>query len=257
MNIFIDAFVFIFFLQIFFFVFAAIFKTDKLTDMSYGLTFVFTAIFLYIGGKQNSNVYLLVTFLIISWGVRLAGYLFIRILKIKKDKRFDGIRENFLKFASFWLLQAISIWIIMLPVFSLYSINTQNNNQLFSLIGSLLFLTGLSIETIADMQKYKFKNNPENHGKWIDKGLWKYSRHPNYFGEMLCWWSLFFIISPFLNGFYWLSILGPIHISILLLFVSGIPTLEKKYNQIYKENKNYIQYRNKTNLLVPLPMKIF
>lgn len=237
----------IFLIQILFFIFASIFKTDKFTDLSYGLTFVFVAIYLLF--KGGSAILLAMP---IIWGIRLATYLFIRILKIKKDQRFDGVRENFWQFAKFWLLQAISIFIISLP-FIFASLNNLPKNICF--LAVILFSVGLYMETVADWQKYQFKNQQNKNDLFIKTGLWKYSRHPNYFGEMLMWWSIYLFIVRDLNGWQHLLIIGPMYISALLLFVTGVPTLEKKYEQRYGEK--WQKYKNKTSLIIPLPRVFF
>ena len=105
------------------------------------------------------------------------------------------------------------------------------------------------IETIADHQKFVFKN--KNPKKFIKSGLWKYSRYPNYFGEMLLWWGLFIMITPYLGGISLLTIIGPIFITFILLFVSGIPMLEKSYNQKYGKDKEYQEYKRSTSKLIP------
>ncbi len=230
-------------IQILFFIFASIFKTDKFTDLSYGLTFVFVAIYLLI--KCGNAVLLIMPIL---WGIRLATYLFIRILKIKKDQRFDGVREKFWSFAKFWLLQAISIFIISLP-FIFASLNDLPKNINF--LALTLFFVGLLIETIADWQKYQFKNKQNEKNSFIKHGLWKYSRHPNYFGEMLMWWSIYLFIVGDLNDWQHILIIGPIYISLLLLFVTGVPTLEKKYEKRY--GSEWTNYKKQTSLIIPLP----
>ena len=154
-----------FIVQIFFFIFAAKNKTDKVTDLSYGLSFILIAVILLI---INNNFYLYQTLLVAMislWGIRLATYLFIRILKTKKDKRFDGIREDFWKFAQFWFLQAISVWLISLP--SSYLLGNQNNFSINNLgyLGFTIWALGLIIETIADWQKFSFKIQSKNKNK--------------------------------------------------------------------------------------------
>jgi steroid 5-alpha reductase family enzyme len=104
---------------------------------------------------------------------------------------------------------------------------------------------------LADWQKYNFKNKPENKDKWTDVGLWSYSRHPNYFGEILCWVGLFIAALSYLSGIKYLFIISPIYISALLLFVSGIPPLEKRYDEKYRDNERYQQYKASTPLLIP------
>jgi steroid 5-alpha reductase family enzyme len=120
-------------------------------------------------------------------------------------------------------------------------------------LGLTVSCIGLIIETIADYQKFSFKNDPNNQGKWIQSGIWKYSRHPNYLGELLVWWGLFIIAIGYLSGALWLTILGAIYLTILLRFITGVPTLEKEYNQKYKDNEDYQRYKESTSLIFPLP----
>lgn len=249
MNILLETFLITFAVQIGFFIFAAILKTDKVTDLAYGTTFAIISVFLYLW-NQSHHLYQLIMVLVISvWGLRLSGYLFIRILKIGKDKRFDGIRENLLKFGMFWLLQTVAIWTIMLPSqLVLISENDVTINMIM-LIGLIVSLTGILIESVADWQKFVFKNKHKD--RFITTGLWKYSRHPNYFGELMVWWGLFVYAIPALAGLEYLSIIGPVFITVLLLFVSGIPTLEKKYDKKY--GADWRRYKERTSILIPLP----
>lgn len=240
-------------IQIAFFVIAATLKTDKVTDLSYGLSFVKISVLLLIIGGSFYLYQIVIAALITAWGLRLAFYLFYRIFKMGRDKRFDGIRENPVKFAGFWLLQAVSIWIIMLPATIALSAGSQKGPDIFLIAGALIWLVGLFFETVADWQKFKFKSNPENSGQWIQSGLWKYSRHPNYFGEILCWIGIFILAIPALSGWLWLSVISPVYITFLLLFLSGIPTLEKKYDERYAGNEAYKQYKNQTSILIPIP----
>jgi steroid 5-alpha reductase family enzyme len=235
-----------------FFVFAALFRTDKLTDLTYGLTFIILVLGFLFFGQTFYWYQLVLTVMVCLWAIRLVGYLFIRILKIKKDTRFNNIRQNPLSFLKFWLLQGLSVWIILWP--STYLL-VQKDNRPFSLImglGIFIWLLGLIIETIADWQKFTFKNKPQNRDLWISSGLWAYSRHPNYFGEMLVWWGIFIFTSSLLSGRFWFTIIGPVFITSLLLFVSGIPPLEKRYQQKYADNMAYQKYKKRTSLLIPL-----
>jgi steroid 5-alpha reductase family enzyme len=240
--------------QVFFFIFAAIRKTDMFTDLSYGITFVIVSWLALFSSRFTAAEPKWIIILLISiWGVRLAGYLFMRILSIKKDRRFDGIREDPVRFALFWLFQGISVWVILLPalVFIIYSESTPIS--MISWIGALIALAGIIIETITDQQKFDFKN--ENPGKWTDVGLWRYSRHPNYFGEMLVWWGIFVFVLPYLEDIQYLSVAGPIWITTLLLFITGIPTIESRYDEKYADSKEYQEYKKGTSLLIPLPKK--
>lgn len=240
--------------QTIFFVFAYKFKTDKFTDLSYGLTFVLLAIFL-LNNSSHFNYQVLTFLMILFWGIRIAGFLFLRVLILKKDKRFDGIRENVGKFAKFWLLQGLSVWIIMIPSIIIFSEKEYGTFGYSGLFGFMTWLVGLSIETIADLQKFVFKT--KNKVGWVNVGLWKYAKHPNYFGEMLVWWGIWILGIPHFSGIGFLTIIGPIYITVLLLKISGVPILDKKYRKVYKDNAEYKKYYDSTNLLVPVPKQYF
>lgn len=240
-------------IQAFFFTFAASLKTDKVTDLSYGLSFIALAFYTLLTSSVFSPLQILVVSLILLWGIRIATYLFVRILKIGRDKRFDGIRENFLKFAQFWTLQGFAVWIIMLPGLILLSSPIDLPITPLSIIGATIAITGLAIETVADWQKFTFKNKPQNKGKFIQSGIWKYSRYPNYFGEMTFWWGIFMVTLPALSGASYLAIIGPGFITYLLIFGTGIPPLEKKQLQKYGKLESFKKYRKNTSLLIPLP----
>lgn len=241
-------------IQVLFFIFAATFKTDVFTDLSYSLTFVLLSLVLLLGTGNLSFPQILLGAAVILWGIRLGGYLFTRILKMKKDPRFDGIRENVVKFAGFWLVQAITVWIVMIPVTRYFSIDQDGGLGIPLILGLLLWAAGLIIETLADLQKSKSKKEQPN--RWVSRGLWKYSRHPNFFGESLCWWGLWIATLGGVSFSFWIpGIVGPIFITILLLFGSGIPTVEKRARQKYGESAEYREYRDRTSLFIPLPPK--
>ncbi len=242
-------------INLLFFIVAFALKTDKFTDFTYGITFIILALFLNFTNQTYFPIQILITLMIIIWAIRLISYLVIRILRIKKDSRFDDKRENLLSFLQFWVFQGIAVWIIMLPAILILTQSDSIPVSSIMIMGMIVWLMGLLLESIADGQKFKFKSNPKNKDMWIQSGLWKYSRHPNYFGEMLVWWGIYLIVMPTLQGLAWLTIIGPIFITYILMFVSGIPLLEKKYDQKYVENVKYQEYRRKTSLLIPLPPK--
>jgi len=226
---------------------AFIFKTDRLTDISYGLSFVTLVAIAWIVEPfsiENTLVALMVTL----WGIRLGAFLFIRIKKMKRDKRFDGRREHFIKFLSFWLLQGITVGIVLIPAL-LFMGKTDKSTMS---VGILIWLFGLLFETIADSQKFNFNQNPSNKGAFIDRGLWKVSRHPNYFGEILVWVGMYvymFMSFSTLEKLWTLS--GPVFIILMLLFVSGIPTVEKRAEEKFGNNPAYLEYKRRTSLLIP------
>jgi steroid 5-alpha reductase family enzyme len=251
-------FLLIFTIQIGFFIFALAQKTDKFTDLAYGLTFVVVAWFALLTHPPVTADKLTLTLMVTLWGARLATYLFYRILKIGRDTRFDTIRHDPIKFGSFWLLQAVSIFVISLAFLLFLSLSSPAPNQLILQLGTAISLLGIILEAFADWQKFVFKLDPKNKNAFIQIGLWRFARHPNYFGEMLVWWGLYIATSTALSPMAALTaLLSPLWITTLLLFISGIPTLEKRYDQKYRNNPDYQQYKQRTNLLIPLPWRLF
>jgi len=244
-------FLIIFLIQLLFFVIAFLFKTDKVTDLAYGLSFVILTLVNLFQNPRPDTWQIIVSLAIVIWGLRLTAYLFIRILKIKKDKRFDQIRKGFWSLAEFWIFQTVAVWLILLPYFIFLKKPTDHQPGWLSLTGLIIWLTGIIIETTADWQKFKFKN--KNPKKWTNIGLWKYARHPNYFGEMLCWAGLFLSVLPYLSGWELTTVVSPIFIIFMLLFVSGVPILAKRHQKKYGKKTAYKKYKRNTRLLIPLP----
>jgi steroid 5-alpha reductase family enzyme len=239
-------------IQASFFIFAAAARTDKVTDLSYGLTFIALATVLLGRTAGPSGPQIALALMIVAWGVRLAGYLFYRILRIHRDARFDGIREQPLKFLQFWFFQGVAVWVILLPTILWFARPGSAGGWTgWMTAGAAVWLTGLVIETVADIQKYRFKRAGGARARWVDRGLWRYSRHPNYFGELLCWWGLFVFVLP--DPGWWLIVgaAGPLAITALLLFGTGIPTLEKSAQEKWGQDPEYLAYRRRTNRLVP------
>jgi len=240
-------------IQAVFFAIAAIFVTDKVTDLSYSLSFVSIALLLLFLERAYAPLQLLAAAVVVVWGARLGGYLFVRIHKMKRDRRFDGIRENPMRFLRFWILQAVVVWLVMLPQTVLLSTPNPPAPGAVSWMGVLLCAVGLVLESVADAQKYRFKTSQGGASGWISSGVWKYSRHPNYFGEMLVWWGLFLTALPVFAGALWLTAVGPVSITLILLFVTGIPPLERKYEEAFGDDPRYQEYKRNTRLLIPLP----
>ena len=229
-------------------------RTDKLTDISYAVTFVvISGVAFWVGGFSVPSLILFL--MILFWAARLGGYLLNRIKKIKRDKRFDGMRESFWRFSRFWLLQGLTVWVVLFPSIYFFK-NSPKDISALAYIGVLIWLAGFVIEMVADAQKYKFINNPQNKGKWIDSGIWKYSQHPNYFGEILLWFGVY------VYALFGLSVLqaaiglvGPIYIALLIVYASGIPILRKAAEKRWGSNAEFQKYRRTTSVLIPLPRK--
>lgn len=235
-------------IQFVFFIPAYFFQTDKLTDASYGLTFIILS-FIFVLRNEVSMFSEILFCMILLWALRLSVFLVIRIRKIGKDTRFDSMRHSFVRFGGFWVLQGISVWIILLSSVLFFEAEMILFNG-WMIVGFLVWLFGLLFESVADYQKFVFKNKKQNKGKWTSVGLWHYSRHPNYFGEMLVWMGIFLYTVSMID-LWFVGILSPLYIILLLRFVSGVPPLERRYEQTFGKNKKYQEYKENTNLLIP------
>lgn len=228
-------------------------KKNDLADVAWGGNFAVAAITSFLLGPQN-NIQLLITLLVLVWATRLSIHIYLRNRHKKEDYRYQDMRSKWgsdqiiKSYTNVFLLQTLLALIVVSPVILT---NLQNEYQLniFILLGLFVWTIGFFTETIADIQLTNFKNNQSNHGKIITSGLWKYSRHPNYFGEVLCWWGIFILSlgSPFAL----FTIIGPLLITLLITKVSGIPLLEKKY----ENNPEYQKYQKKVSPFFPLPPK--
>ena len=172
------------------------------------------------------------------------------MLKKGKDKRFDERRSSFFIFLRFWLGQALAAWILLIPL--TIAINKHRSFSDLAAIGLFIWLIALIFETTADIEKLIFNTKPKNKGKWINDGLWRLSRHPNYFGEILIWVGIYIYSLDALNSFEaFVALLSPLTIFVLLRYISGVPILEANADKKWGENPQYIEYKNKTNLLIP------
>lgn len=228
-------------------------QSDKLTDISYALSFIILAFFAFHYSPKTLYAAISVS-LVCLWAVRIGSFLLYRVLQTGSDRRFDGMRDHFWKFGKFWLGQAVTVWILMIPLTLSRSENSHWHAA--AVIGIIVWLIGLVLESIADLQKYHFTHKLENKNTWIDEGVWRYSRHPNYFGEMLVWFGIFIYALPDLTMIERvISLVSPLFISVLLLFVSGIPILEKNADKRWGTIPAYKAYKRRTSSLIPLPRK--
>ena len=218
-NPFIDSAILIFFFMVFMYVIATIKKDNSIADIGWGIGFVLVSLWMHI----NYGKSMLLLIMVAIWGSRLAAYLFFRNRKSGEDWRYKKWREEwgkmvwFRAFFQVFMLQGFFMWMIALPIM----LGKENAFSLFQLLGIGFWTLGFLWETIADLQLMQFKKLPKNKGKVLDKGLWKLSRHPNYFGEIILWWGLYLFILP--NEMWYVAMIGPFTITWLLSRVSGVP----------------------------------
>jgi len=232
------------------FYFVALIKSDfSVIDTAWGMGFVVVTLSLLFQTPVLTSQQILLTTMICAWALRLSLYLHFRNVKKGEDFRYRQWREewgdkaNLIAYFKVFWLQAI----ILLCVSSIIPILWFSSSEGISpwdYLALLIFCFGLFAEAIADYQMNQFKKNEKNKGQLCLVGLWKYSRHPNYFGEILVWWGVF-LLSISNQQWMWAWI-GPFLLTLLLLKVSGIPMLEKKY----EGRADFEEYKRKTNALI-------
>lgn len=239
------------------FPFAFKYQTDKLTDITYSMSFAILAAYGFTGGLGTQSIpKMILAALIFCWAFRLGAFLLDRAGKMGGDKRFDDIRPNPVRFLTFFVFQAISAWVIAMP-FLLRLMEHNDGFESFSSTtpiewgGWLLAAVGFGIECTADYQKNRFKFQKGNADKLFTEGLFKSIRYPNYLGEILFWIGIFMASTPVLSGARWAVIASPIIIILMLLFVSGIPIIERARRKRHGDDPKYIDYVKRTAKLIP------
>ena len=194
---------------------------------------------------------LIICVLISIWAVRLGSFLFMRIKRAGQDRRFIESKTRFWQFLYIWTMGGAWVFITMAAGLAAITSMTQRPLGIFAIAGVFLWLVGFSIEVVADRQKTKFRQLPENADHFITSGLWAYSRHPNYFGEILLWLGITIIALPTLVGWQYVTLISPIFVALLLIKVSGVRLLEADAKDRWGSDPNYQYYVNNTPVLVP------
>jgi steroid 5-alpha reductase family enzyme len=228
-------------------------QTERYYDLMGSLTYL-TVIATALGLAETDDARAwLLGGLVSLWAIRLGTFLFRRIEQDGADRRFDRIKPNAPHFLMAWTLQAL--WVFLTVSCALAAITTEPRRPLgaFALVGSLLWLVGFTIEVTADRQKRAFRAQPDNRDRFITTGIWAWSRHPNYFGEILLWLGIAIIALPTLEGARWVTLISPIFVYVLLTRISGVPMLEARARRRWGDDPAYREYATRTPSLVPRP----
>ena len=235
------------------FVPAYLLQTEKFFDLTGSVTYILLALVaLLLSPDRDTRSLLLLAFILI-WATRLGTFLFRRIQKAGKDGRFDDIKPSLVRFLGVWTLQGL--WVLVTLSAALVAITTPVREPLGlpALIGTLLWGAGFAVEVVADVQKSRFRADPANSDEFIDSGLWAWSRHPNYFGEIVLWIGVALVAAPVLRGWQWLTLLSPLFVILLLTRISGIPILEERADEKWGGRDDYEAYKRNTPVLIPRP----
>ncbi len=228
-------------------------QTEQFYDITGSATYLTVVIgTLLLAGRFDARS-LLLTLLVCLWAARLGTFLFRRIQKAGADTRFDDIKPSFVRFLMAWTLQGL--WVSLTLSAALAAMTTASAPAfgVMGWVGLAVWLLGFGIEAVADAQKQAFRNDPANKGRFIHSGLWAWSRHPNYFGEITLWTGVALIALPALDGWQYVTLISPVFVYLLLTRVSGIPMLESRADARWGDEPAYQAYKARTPVLLPRP----
>ena len=251
LSLFLLCTIIIFILQWIVFIPSYLFSTEHFFDLTGSVTFIAVSILAFLINDFNNLRQLVVLILILIWALRLGSFLFLRIKKAGEDSRFTTIKKEFSVFFLTWNLQGLWVLFTLFGALTILTSNKNSNFGIFDIVGVLIWVIGFVIEVVSDRQKSEFKNNKSNAGLFIRSGLWKYSRHPNYFGEILIWTGISVIGIPIYSGLGWVGLISPFFVFIMLYYISGFRLLEKQANERWGNNNEYLLYKLKTPVLFP------
>ena len=232
---------------------SAIARTEHYYDLVGGITYITVTLVAVLCSSDLDLRAMIVAGMVLIWSTRLATFLFRRISKAGNDSRFDTIKTNPVSFLMAWTVQGL--WVLLTAAAALAVLTGGNREPLgvVGVVGIAIWIAGFLIEVVADRQKSNFKADPANQGKFIDVGLWAWSRHPNYFGEIVLWTGMAIIAVPVLDGAQWATLISPVFVFFLLTRVSGIPMLEQAADKRWGGQDDYETYKRQTPVLVMKP----
>lgn len=238
------------------FVPAFLLQTERFYDLTGSATFITVTITAVTLASTVDLRSVLLMVMVLLWAVRLGGYLFRRVLRAGKDTRFDAIKPSFSRFLVAWSLQGL--WVTLTLGAALAAITSDAHRSLDPLAyaGLVVWVVGFGLEVVADVQKSRFRADPANRGAFIRTGLWAWSRHPNYLGEIVLWIGVALVAVPVLRGWQWATIISPVFVYLLIARVSGVPLLEKSADARWGGRDDYEAYKARTAVLIPLPRRV-
>jgi steroid 5-alpha reductase family enzyme len=235
------------------FVHAWVSQSEALYDLTGSLTYIVMVVAgAGLASAGDARSWMLVG-LIVVWALRLGPFLYMRVRQAGEDRRFRSIKRSFPLFFMTWTLQGT--WVFITASCALAAITTTQPVPLGApfWIGGILWLCGFAVEVIADKQKSAFRTDPANADRFISSGLWAWSRHPNYFGEIVLWFGIALMAYPALVGWQLATLISPVFVIVLLTFISGARMLENRANRAWGEDPEYQAYKQATPLLMLRP----
>lgn len=242
--------IFIFFTLVW--VFSVLVKNAGIVDIFWGLGFVLVSAFYFAATPEFSNRKIIVMILIAIWGIRLSVHILIRNIGKPEDYRYQEFRRHYgaerywwFSFFQVFMLQGFLVWLVSAPLLAIQFYANKNPFGIIDIIGITIWLIGFTFEAGGDWQLAKFKSNPTNKGKLLQTGFWKYTRHPNYFGDATVWWG-FAILTAAVGSF--LPILSAVLMTWLIVKISGVAMLERT---LVNTKPGFLEYSQRTNAFIP------
>ncbi len=224
-------------------------KTEKYYDLTGSVTYITVTLVAVLLSTDLDARALIAAAMVIVWAARLGTFLFRRISKDGKDSRFDQIKVDPLRFFMTWTIQGL--WVLLTAAAAWAIITGDERQELgwVAFVGIAIWIAGFAIEVTADRQKSAFRADPSNEGRFIRTGLWAWSRHPNYFGEITLWAGMAIMAIPVLSGWRWVVMISPVFVYLLITRISGVPMLEKKADKRWGGEPDYERYKADTPVL--------
>jgi steroid 5-alpha reductase family enzyme len=251
-QVYLQAFAVIMIMMTLLWIVSVIIKNVSIVDLFWGFGFVLVSWFYFLRGEGNDIRKIILEVLVTIWGLRLTSYLTWRNYGKGEDFRYKQFRQNYgekrywwISFFQTFLLQGVLMWLISAPLLGAQYYGQDRSLNILDWIGIILWLIGFAFEAGGDWQLAAFKSDPANRGKVLDSGFWRYTRHPNYFGDSSVWWGYGIIC---LAAGSWMPALGSVLMTLMIIKVSGVVLLEKSLKE---QKPQYREYIEKTSAFIP------
>ncbi len=228
-------------------------RSERFFDLVGSVTYIGTAAIAWILADEISARAVIVAALVAVWATRLGVFLTFRVKREGGDRRFNTIKNHFPTFLMTWSLQAVWVSVTFGPGLAVIIDNKPVSLDGYLVVGVLLWILGFAIEVIADEQKRRFRQAPDNASRFIQSGLWRWSQHPNYFGEILLWFGIGVIALPSLQGSQYVLLISPVFVWLLLTKISGVRMLDASARRRWGDDPEYKRYRSATPVLILKP----
>ena len=234
---------------------AYLLQTETFYDLTGSLSYISVTTMAVLLSPEIDGRSALLLMMVVMWATRLGTFLFGRVYSSGKDSRFEELKQSFLRFLLTWTLQGLWVSLTLSAALAAITTTTRKGLGWFALIGFVVWAFGFAVEVLADAQKSRFRADPENKGQFIHRGLWAWSRHPNYFGEIVLWIGVAILVLPVLRGWQWATLISPVFVAVLITRISGVPMLEERADAKWGGQADYEAYKERTPVLIPNPFK--